>query len=197
MSRQANSIAAWTCRRLSYSAAVGLQILNQSAVRSNTLCPTSLGPSASTVSWALCPPPPSSPSPMIPSVVSTSTMVRTNRPQCAPAACRSGASSGTVTVVARRSAMVSTVVEHGHVSSSGGSQEAPSAAGRARAPTAPRTPSRWASIRAISVSDRPIPAAACPGRSSTRAIILSCTKSSHRIARVGIKSVAENVPEDA
>ena len=91
------------------------------------------------------------------------------------------------------------VVEHGHASSSGGSQEAPSAAGRARAPTAPRTPSRWASIRAAAgiASDRPVPAAAGPGRSSTRAVTLSCTKSSHHIAHVRIKSVTENVTEDA
>src|SRR5947209_12107594 len=37
--------------------------------------------------------------------VSTSTMVRTKRPQCAPAAWRSGASSGTATVVARKAVM--------------------------------------------------------------------------------------------
>ena len=36
----------------------------------------------------------------------TSTMVRTNRPQCAPLPCRRGASSGMATVVARMSAIV-------------------------------------------------------------------------------------------
>src|SRR5579859_3114296 len=49
------------------------------------------------------PPPPISPRPINPSSVSTSTTVRTKRPQCAPFEWRSGASSGTVTVVARRS----------------------------------------------------------------------------------------------
>ena len=47
------------------------------------------------------PPPPSSPSPTMPSSVTTSTIVRMKRPQWAPPACRSGASSGTATVVAR------------------------------------------------------------------------------------------------
>jgi hypothetical protein len=42
----------------------------------------------------------------MPSSVSTSTIVRTNRPQWQPAACRSGASSGTVTVVAARGRQV-------------------------------------------------------------------------------------------
>src|SRR5690242_16599525 len=50
---------------------------------------------------ALSPPPPISPRPTIPSSVSTSTMVRTKRPQCEPFAWRSGAASGTVTGVAR------------------------------------------------------------------------------------------------
>src|SRR5829696_754963 len=40
---------------------------------------------------------------MSPSSVSTSTMVRTKRPQWAPLACNNGASRGTVTVVARTS----------------------------------------------------------------------------------------------
>src|SRR5690348_9946431 len=52
---------------------------------------------------ALSPPPPISPRPTIPSSVSTSTMVRTKRPQCEPFAWRSGAASGTVTGVARMS----------------------------------------------------------------------------------------------
>src|SRR5215475_12153457 len=47
------------------------------------------------------PPPPISPSPTSPVSVSTSTMVRTKRPQWQPLAWRSGASRGTVTVVAR------------------------------------------------------------------------------------------------
>src|SRR5215471_5312909 len=47
------------------------------------------------------PPPPISPSPTMPLSVSTSTMVRTNRPQWQPLAWRRGAASGTVTVVAR------------------------------------------------------------------------------------------------
>ena len=47
------------------------------------------------------PPPPISPKPVIPSSVSTSTIVRINLPQCAPFACRIGASSGTATVVTR------------------------------------------------------------------------------------------------
>ena len=47
------------------------------------------------------PPPPISPSPTRPLSVSTSTMVRTKRPQWQPLAWRNGASSGTVTVVAR------------------------------------------------------------------------------------------------
>src|SRR6266571_527261 len=47
------------------------------------------------------PPPPISPRPIRPLSVSTSTMVRTNRPQWHPLAWRNGASSGTVTVVAR------------------------------------------------------------------------------------------------
>src|SRR5512142_716770 len=51
------------------------------------------------------PPPPISPRPTRPSSVSTSTMVRTKRPQWQPFACRSGASRGTVTGVARMSAM--------------------------------------------------------------------------------------------
>src|ERR1043165_7697391 len=51
------------------------------------------------------PPPPISPSPTNPLSVSTSTIVRTKRPQCTPLACRSGASRGTVTVVARMSAI--------------------------------------------------------------------------------------------
>lgn len=46
------------------------------------------------------PPPPISPSPTSPSSVSTSTIVRTKRPRWQPFACLSGASSGTVTVVA-------------------------------------------------------------------------------------------------
>src|ERR1019366_10639858 len=49
------------------------------------------------------PPPPISPRPMRPLSVSTSTMVRTKRPQWQPLAWRNGASSGTVTVVARTS----------------------------------------------------------------------------------------------
>src|SRR5215467_7257035 len=61
------------------------------------------------------PPPPISPNPTMPLSVSTSTMVRTNRPQWHPLACRSGASSGTVTVVARTSQifMVGLIVRHG------------------------------------------------------------------------------------
>src|ERR1017187_3369935 len=47
------------------------------------------------------PPPPISPRPIMPLSVSTSTMVRTKRPQWHPLAWRNGASSGTVTVVAR------------------------------------------------------------------------------------------------
>src|ERR1043165_3385141 len=47
------------------------------------------------------PPPPVSPRPTMPLSVSTSTMVRTKRPQWQPLAWRRGASSGTVTVVAR------------------------------------------------------------------------------------------------
>src|ERR1019366_6658863 len=47
------------------------------------------------------PPPPISPNPVKPLSVFTSTMVRTKRPQWQPLACRNGASSGTVTVVAR------------------------------------------------------------------------------------------------
>src|SRR5579863_2275872 len=47
------------------------------------------------------PPPPISPRPMSPLSASTSTMVRTKRPQWQPLAWRRGASSGTVTVVAR------------------------------------------------------------------------------------------------
>src|SRR5664279_6622746 len=47
------------------------------------------------------PPPPISPSPTMPLSVSTSTTVRTKRPQWQPLAWRNGASSGTVTVVAR------------------------------------------------------------------------------------------------
>ena len=39
-------------------------------------------------------------------LVSTSTIVRTKRPQCAPLLCSSGASSGTVTGVARIAAIV-------------------------------------------------------------------------------------------
>src|SRR5450756_2373189 len=49
------------------------------------------------------PTPPISPSPINPLSVSTSTMVRTKRPQWQPLAWRNGASSGTVTVVARTS----------------------------------------------------------------------------------------------
>src|SRR6185312_16204099 len=49
---------------------------------------------------AVSPPPPSSPQPDRPSSVITSTIVRMKRPQWAPAAWRSGASSGTATVVA-------------------------------------------------------------------------------------------------
>src|SRR5262249_31250075 len=49
------------------------------------------------------PPPPISPRPIKPSSVSTSTIVRTKRPQWQPFAWRSGASKGTVTVVARMS----------------------------------------------------------------------------------------------
>ena len=52
---------------------------------------------------------PSRPTPVSPSSVSISTMVRTNRPQCAPLEWRSGASSGIVTVVARRSVIFMTV----------------------------------------------------------------------------------------
>jgi hypothetical protein len=55
---------------------------------------------------ASSPPPPISPSPTKPSAVSTSTTVRTKRPQCAPLLCSSGASSGTVTGVARIEAIV-------------------------------------------------------------------------------------------
>src|SRR5215510_10980902 len=51
------------------------------------------------------PPPPISPRPIKPSSVSTSTIVRTKRPQWQPFACRSGASKGTVTVVALMSAI--------------------------------------------------------------------------------------------
>src|ERR1019366_1842096 len=60
------------------------------------------------------PPPPISPSPMIPLSVSTSTMVRTKRPQWQPLAWRNGASSGTVTVVARISTifMIGFMVRH-------------------------------------------------------------------------------------
>src|ERR1019366_2982465 len=47
------------------------------------------------------PPPPISPNPIMPLSVSTSTIVRTKRPQWQPLAWRRGASSGTVTVVAR------------------------------------------------------------------------------------------------
>src|SRR5512147_3040995 len=54
---------------------------------------------------ALSPPPPISPRPTRPSSVSTSTIVRTKRPQWHPFACRSGASRGTLTGVARMSAM--------------------------------------------------------------------------------------------
>src|SRR5918995_6287072 len=48
---------------------------------------------------------PISPRPTRPSSVSTSTIVRTKRPQWAPLACWSGASNGTVTVVALMSAI--------------------------------------------------------------------------------------------
>jgi hypothetical protein len=93
-------------RSIVVEAAVGLRILNQRAVVSKTSWPSSLGRSDSTVSCALWPPPPISPSPITPLSVSSSTMVRTKRPQWAPAAWRSGASSGTLTVVARRSAIL-------------------------------------------------------------------------------------------
>src|SRR3954452_15407951 len=66
-------------------------------------CPMRYGFRPVNAATALSPPPPISPSPMIPSSVSTSTMVRTKRPQCEPFACRSGAASGTVTGVARMS----------------------------------------------------------------------------------------------
>ncbi len=47
-------------------------------------------------------------------------MVRTNRPQCAPLLCRSGASSGTVTGVARIAAMV--VADIGGVEADAGAE---------------------------------------------------------------------------
>ena len=65
--------------------------------------PTSDGFSARTVAIADSPPPPISPSPTRPLSLSISTIVRTNRPQWHPFAWRSGASRGTVTVVARTS----------------------------------------------------------------------------------------------
>src|SRR3990170_6690108 len=67
---------------------------------------------ASTVAIADSPPPPISPSPTSPSSVSISTTVRTNRPQWHPFAWRSGASSGTVTVVARTSLIFTVHAQH-------------------------------------------------------------------------------------
>ena len=64
-------------------------------------CPTRYPFSAPNAASADSPPPPISPRPTRPLSVSTSTMVRTKRPQWQPLACRSGALSGTVTVVAR------------------------------------------------------------------------------------------------
>ena len=63
--------------------------------------PTRYASSALNAATALSPPPPISPRPTRPSSVSTSTIVRTKRPQWQPLAWRSGASSGTVTGVAR------------------------------------------------------------------------------------------------
>ncbi len=64
-------------------------------------CPTRYCFIARNVASADSPPPPISPSPISPLSVSTSTMVRTKRPQWQPLPWRKGASSGTVTVVAR------------------------------------------------------------------------------------------------
>src|SRR5688572_22293304 len=64
------------------------------------------GFSASTTPTADSPPPPISPRPTRPVSDSISTIVRTKRPQWQPLAWRSGASSGTVTVVARTSAIL-------------------------------------------------------------------------------------------
>ena len=87
--------------RLLYKDAVGFAILNRISSRRAGSCPTRYAFIARNTCSADSPPPPISPSPMRPLSVSTSTMVRTNRPQWHPLACRSGASSGTVTVVAR------------------------------------------------------------------------------------------------
>src|SRR5204863_8172349 len=103
MSRHANSSAARICVRLLYSDAVGFAMTNRISSRRVGSCPTRYGFRPWNAATALSPPPPISPSPTIPSSVSTSTMVRTNRPQCAPLAWRSGAARGTVTGVARMS----------------------------------------------------------------------------------------------
>src|SRR3954449_12619862 len=73
------------------------------ASTSNGLWPIRYGLRPRMAASALSPPPPISPRPIKPSSVSTSTMVRTKRPQWAPEACCRAASSGTVTVVARMS----------------------------------------------------------------------------------------------
>src|SRR6186997_2195966 len=77
--------------------------MNRISSRRVGSCPTRYGLRPWKAATALSPPPPISPRPTIPSSVSTSTMVRTKRPQCEPLACRSGATSGTVTGVARMS----------------------------------------------------------------------------------------------
>src|ERR1035438_6457408 len=68
-------------------------------------CPTRYCFIARKTASADSPPPPISPSPISPVSVSISTIVRTKRPQWHPLAWRRGASRGTVTVVARMSAI--------------------------------------------------------------------------------------------
>src|SRR6266513_5386628 len=80
-SRQANSTAASIWVRRLYSEAVGLAMRKRSSSRRAGSRPRRYGFSPCTAALALSPPPPSSPRPTRPLSVSTSTMVRTKRPQ--------------------------------------------------------------------------------------------------------------------